>query len=261
MLAFVRRCWGSAGPRPLATHFERLLEAAFGSDVVEVAEVVVDADVVEHAAEAADRDAHSVGAAEAAELAAAFDVRLEVDDDAGDAALGELLFELRNHFGEVAKDALVAAVAEMGGDEVLEHFFVDVGDSADGFWVSVVFDVHPADAGFHREVLREDFVGGIALADDVAGVEDGDQRRVIHAAVELGDELARLADEVGFDFEAEGEIAAVAGFGDLAELVGGLRDVLARIVAFGRVEREAADQLGFEGVGQFAGVLTSFFRY
>ena len=78
---------------------------------------------------------------------------------------------------------------------------------------------------------------------------------MIHAAVELGHELAGLADQVGFDFEAEREIAAMAGFGDLAELVGGLPNVLAGIGAFGVVEREAADQLGFEGVGQFAGVL------
>ena len=49
------------------------------------------------------------------------------------------------------------------------------------------------------------------------------QRRVIHAAVQLGHELARLADEVGFDFQAEREVAAVAGLGDLAELIGRLR--------------------------------------
>ena len=78
------------------------------------------------AAEAADRDPNSVGAAKAAELAAAFYVGLEFKDDARDAALGELLFELRNQVGEIAEDALVAAVAEMGGHEVLEHFFVDV---------------------------------------------------------------------------------------------------------------------------------------
>ena len=102
------------------------LEAAFGSYVVEVAQVVVDADVVEHAAQAAEGDAHAVGAAEAAELAAAFEVRLQVEEHAGDAALGELLFELRDHFGEVAEDAFVAAVAEVGRHEVLERVFVDV---------------------------------------------------------------------------------------------------------------------------------------
>ena len=66
-------------------------EPAFGAHVVEVAQVVVDADVVEHAAQAAEGDAHAVGPAEAAELAAAFEMRLQVEDHARDAALGELL--------------------------------------------------------------------------------------------------------------------------------------------------------------------------
>ena len=108
------------------------LEAAFGSDVVEVTKVVVDADVVEDAAKAADRDAHSIGAAEATELAAAFDVGLELDDDARDAALGELLFEQRDYFREVAKDSLVATVAEVGWHEVLEHFLIDMAGLAPG---------------------------------------------------------------------------------------------------------------------------------
>jgi hypothetical protein len=43
--------------------------------------VVADADVVEHAAKATQGDAHAVGAAEAAELAASFDVRFEVEED------------------------------------------------------------------------------------------------------------------------------------------------------------------------------------
>ena len=94
------------------------------------------------------------------------------------------------------------------------------------------------------------------MADDVAAVEDGDQSGVIHAAVELGHELAGLADQVGFDFDAERQIAAVASFGDLPELVGGLRATYSRgIGTLGVVEREAADQLGFKGVGQLAGVL------
>ena len=44
-------------------------KTAGGFDVVEVAEVVVDADIVQHAAQAAQGDAHAVGPAEAAELA------------------------------------------------------------------------------------------------------------------------------------------------------------------------------------------------
>ena len=60
------------------------------------------------------------------------------------------------------------------------------------------------------------------MADDVAGVEDGDTGGVVHATVELGDEFAGLADEVGFDLQAKRQVAAVAGFGDLADLIGGL---------------------------------------
>ena len=52
----------------------------------------------------------------------------------------------------------------------------------------------------------------------------------------------------------------MAHLGDLPELVGGLRHVFARVVAFGRIEREAADQLGLEGVGQLAGVAHFFFE-
>jgi hypothetical protein len=39
---------------------------------------------------------------------------------------------------------------------------------------------------------------------------------MIHAAMQLGAELARLADEVCFDLETEREVAAVASLGDLA---------------------------------------------
>ena len=126
--------------------------------------------------------------------------------------------------------------------------------------VVIILDVHPADAGFHRQVLGKRFFCRVALADDVAAVENRDQRRVIHAAVQLGDELARLADQIGLDFQAEREIAAVAGLGDLAQLVGRLGDVLPRIGALGMIERKAADQLGFEGVGQLAGAAYFLFE-
>ena len=63
------------------------------SDVVKIAKMVVDVDVVEHAAEALEGNAHAVGPAEAAELAAAFDVRFQIEEHAGDAAALELLVE------------------------------------------------------------------------------------------------------------------------------------------------------------------------
>ena len=37
--------------------------------------------------------------------------------------------------------------------------------------------------------------------------------------MQLGDELAGLADEVGFDLEALGEVTAVASLGDMGELI------------------------------------------
>jgi hypothetical protein len=51
------------------------LEPSGRLHVVEVAEMVLDADVIEHAAQSAQGNAHPVRAAEAAELAAALDVR------------------------------------------------------------------------------------------------------------------------------------------------------------------------------------------
>ena len=75
---------------------------------------------------------------------------LEVEDDARDAAFLQLLFQLGQHLSEVAEDAFVPAVAEMGGDEVLQHIFVDVLRAALELRVVIVLDVHPADAGLHE---------------------------------------------------------------------------------------------------------------
>jgi len=55
--------------------------------VREAGEVIRDADLVQHAAEAAQGHAVAIGAAEAAELAAALDVGLQVEEEAGDALL------------------------------------------------------------------------------------------------------------------------------------------------------------------------------
>ena len=129
---------------------------------------------------------------------------------------------------EVAEDQLVAAVAEVGGHEVLERVFVDVRRPLQPLRMAIVLDVHPAEARLHRQVLLEDFAGAVALGDDVAGVEDRDQGRVIHLPVQLGHQLAGLADQVGLDLQAEGQVAAVARLGDLAELIDRLRHVRPR---------------------------------
>src|SRR4051812_6019874 len=138
--------------------------------------MIVDADVIERAAKTANRYSHSVRATEAAELAAAFQVGLEVEHDARDAALRELLLERRNDFGEITEDTFVTAVAQVGWHEVLEHFFIHVARlfaglgeaSYSGVGITIVFDVHPANAWLHDQILGEGFTGGVALADDIS---------------------------------------------------------------------------------------------
>ena len=56
-------------------------EAAGGPDVIEVTKVVIDRHVVEHSAKPAQGNAQPVWAAESAELATTFDMRLQVKKD------------------------------------------------------------------------------------------------------------------------------------------------------------------------------------
>ena len=52
--------------------------------------------------------------------------------------------------------------------------------------------------------------------------------RMIHLPMNLGQQLAVLPDQVGFDFQAERQIAAMAGFGDLPQLIDDLRQMFRR---------------------------------
>ena len=72
--------------------FPLSLKPSIGADIVEVAEVIVDSEEIEHPLEAFQCDAHPVGAAEAAELAAAFDVGFKIENDAGNAAAAQASF-------------------------------------------------------------------------------------------------------------------------------------------------------------------------
>ena len=54
------------------------LKPTGGTDIVEIAQVIADSDVVEHAAEAAEGHAHAIGAACAAELTAALEMRFQI---------------------------------------------------------------------------------------------------------------------------------------------------------------------------------------
>ena len=49
---------------------------------------------------------------------------------------------------------------------------------------------------------------------------------MVHLPVDFGQDLARAADQVRLDLQAERQIGAVARLGDLAQLVDGLRQVL-----------------------------------
>ena len=44
---------------------------------------------------------------------------------------------------------------------------------------------------------------------------------MVHPPMDLRQQVARLADQVGLDFQAEREVGSVAGLRDAAELVGG----------------------------------------
>ena len=109
--------------------------------------------------------------------------------------------------------------------------------------------MHPAQARLHRQILLEDFRGRKALRQDIGRVENQDHAGMVHLLVNLGQDLARAADQVGLDLQAVGQVGAVASLGDLAQLVHGLRQIFPGIGPLGRIERKPADQLGLEARG------------
>ncbi len=118
--------------------------------------------------------------------------------------------------------------------------------------MQIVFDVHPAQARLHQAKLIQNLAGRVALARQVAAVEHQHQRRVVHLAMDFGQDGAVLAHQVGFQLDAVRQVAAQAGFGDLPQLIDHLRHVVLGVGSLGMIEREAADQLGLEGVRQLA---------
>ena len=60
-----------------------------------------------------------------------------------------------------------------------------------------------------------DLGGRIALGDDVAGVEDQHQGRMVDLAMNFGQKVAGAADQVGLDLQSVSEVGAMAGLGDL----------------------------------------------
>ena len=94
--------------------------------------MIVNADIVQSAAQATQRDAEPVRAAETAELAAAFDVRFEIEEYTRNSATLQASFETRNGGGKIAEDGLVPAVADVGGNEMFQSIFVDMADARAG---------------------------------------------------------------------------------------------------------------------------------
>ena len=107
-----------AGRLRAGSHWQRSKTAGY-LHIIKIAQVVADPNVIEHAAQPAQRNAHPIRAAEPAELAAAFHVRLQVEKYARHAALFQLLLDRRNQLLEVAQHEFVAAVAAISGDKVL----------------------------------------------------------------------------------------------------------------------------------------------
>ena len=116
----------------------------------------------------------------------------------------------------------------------------------------IVLDVNPTKTWLHREVLAKGFVGGEALRNDVRCIKNGQHRWVIHLRGDLREDVARLADQVGFDLETKRQTAFVASFGDLAELVANLIEMVFGGRALGVVEREAANEFCSESFGAVA---------
>ena len=93
--------------------------------------MIVDSYEVENAAEGFQRDAHPVGAAESAVLAAPFEVRFQVKEDAWNSASLETSLQPGNLFGKVAQDLSMPAIADVCGNKVFQHIFVNMPDRAD----------------------------------------------------------------------------------------------------------------------------------
>ena len=220
--------------------------------VVEVAEVIGDADEVEHAEQAAQGDAHAVGAAEAAELPAPFHVRLQFQKYAWNAAALEPLFQSRDRLAEVAEDCVVGAFANVGRHEILERRLVEMLGALPLAGMAVVFDVNPADAWLHRLIMLEHLARREALRDEIARVEHQHQGRMIHLPMDFGEDQSVLPDKIRLDLQAKGEVRAMAALDNLPDLIDHLRHVRPRIGPPWMIKRKAADQLRLEGVGKLA---------
>ena len=88
--------------------------------------MIADPHVIQHTAQTPQGNAHAIRTAEAAELAAAFHVRLQIEKHARHAPLLQLFFERGNQLFEVAQHQFMAAVAAIGWNKMLQRLLIDM---------------------------------------------------------------------------------------------------------------------------------------
>ena len=99
-------------------------------------------------------------------------MRFQVQEHTRNAAPFETSFQRGNRRGKVAQNDFVAAVTQIGRNKVPQRIFIDMPDALGRLRMAVIFDVHPTQAGLHRQVLLEDLIRRVTLNDHIGCVED-----------------------------------------------------------------------------------------
>src|SRR6202034_2184644 len=133
------------------------------ANVVELAEVVTESNLVQNSAEGADGHSHSVRAAEAAELPASFEVRLGFEEEARRAEGLHPPLERGQIQLQIPQHVRITRVAAVGRHEVSQPFLVDDARPLEPRIDAIVLDVHPAEVGPHRLVLAEALLAILVL--------------------------------------------------------------------------------------------------
>ena len=180
-------------------------------------------------------------------------MRLQIEEHAGDAAAAESSLQAGNGRGEVAQNRPRGRVAEVGRHEVLAARLRRRGRALGRLRMAIVLDVHPAQARLHRQVLLEDFGGEkpctrMLAASKISTIAGWFTCRWISAS-SWPVWPTRLASISRPKVRSE-RWQASAIWPNWSTACGRC----SRIGALGLIEREAADQLGLEGVGQLAGL-------
>ena len=97
----------------------------------------------------------------------------------------------------------MSTVAHIGRHEVLEGFLVDMLLTMGWLRVAIVLNVNPTKTRLHGEVLLEDLVRRETLRDNIAGVKDQHQRRMVHLTMDLCQNLPGLTHQIRLDLQAK----------------------------------------------------------